>query len=67
VRGDRLGEIGGALEFAAAGTVDADEIGVAERAGGPRPVDLVPVPQVAAGEPAEYRGATVFKPSPCSV
>jgi hypothetical protein len=53
----RSGESGGALEFTTAGTVGADEVGVAERTAGPRTVDLARIPQVAAGEPAEHSWA----------
>ena len=45
----------GASEHAAAGTVGADEVGVAELADGLGPIDLAPAPQVAAREAAEHR------------
>jgi N-glycosylase/DNA lyase len=43
---------------AAAGTIDADEVGVAERAGRRCAVGAAPVPEVAAGEATEHRGSS---------
>src|SRR5206468_2217198 len=51
------GQLLGCGETAAAGAVDADEIGVAEVADGVGPVFFAAGPQVAAGEAAEDRRA----------
>ena len=53
-RDDDGGQPGSIAELAPAGTIDADEIGVAKGAGGGRPVDLPPAPQVAPGKAQEH-------------
>lgn len=54
---DGIGEQFGAGEFAAAVAVGADEVGVAEGAGGAGAVALAAGPEITAREPAEDRRA----------
>jgi hypothetical protein len=60
--GDRGGQGLRRGELAAALAVGADEIGVAEAAGGRRAVGLAPRPEVAAGEAAEDRRPAGVRP-----
>src|SRR5581483_5228553 len=55
---DVLGQLARRPEVAAPGAAGADEVGVAELADGVGALCFPPRPQVAAGEPAEHRGAS---------